>query len=75
MIIRHTEPGTTSDEQSFLIRSLIRRGKISLAGNRRLKIYGTLGCASGKKCSPATGYFSAAKQRRYKRDTAPADIA
>lgn len=30
-------------------RSLIRRGIITFAGNRRLKIYGRLDCASGKR--------------------------
>lgn len=28
---------------------MIRRGEIMLGGNRRLKIYGTLGCVSGKR--------------------------
>ena len=29
--------------------ALIRHGKITLAGNRRLKIYGRLDCASGRR--------------------------
>ena len=28
---------------------MIRKGEIMLGGNKRLKIYGTLGCASGKR--------------------------
>ena len=28
---------------------MIRKGEIVLGGNKRLKIYGTLGCASGKR--------------------------
>jgi methylphosphotriester-DNA--protein-cysteine methyltransferase len=31
------------------IRSLIRQGAIRYGGNRKLKIYGTLHCSSGKK--------------------------
>lgn len=31
------------------LHALIRAGKIRFGGNRRLKIYGTLQCSSGKK--------------------------
>lgn len=31
------------------LRSLIRAGAVRFGGNRRLKIYGTLQCASGKR--------------------------
>ena len=31
------------------LRSHIRPGELTLAGNQRLKIYGTLRCSSGKK--------------------------
>ncbi len=42
-MLKHT--GLTQKE----IISLIRFGKISLAGNARLKIFGKLNCASGKR--------------------------
>lgn len=31
------------------IRSKIRKGEITLAGNKKLKIYGKLSCSSGKR--------------------------
>ncbi|MDZ4716648.1 MAG: Ada metal-binding domain-containing protein [Cytophagales bacterium] len=31
------------------LRQMIRQGEITLGGNKRLKIYGTLACASGKR--------------------------
>ncbi|MFT4202584.1 MAG: Ada metal-binding domain-containing protein [Chitinophagaceae bacterium] len=31
------------------LRSKIKQGQIRFGGNRKLKIYGTLSCASGKK--------------------------
>ena len=36
---------------------LIRRKEICLAGNRRLKIYGTLSCRSGKKMKKENRVF------------------
>ncbi|MBX2899487.1 MAG: metal-binding protein [Cyclobacteriaceae bacterium] len=35
----------------------IRRQQIVLAGNRTLKIYGTLTCCSGKRMQPASRVF------------------
>jgi methylphosphotriester-DNA--protein-cysteine methyltransferase len=32
-----------------VLRGMIRRGEITLGGNKQLKIYGTLHCASGKR--------------------------
>ena len=40
---------THSEIASHQLRTLIRKGKIRLAGNRKLKIYGRLDCWSGKK--------------------------
>lgn len=45
----HEKIGRTPEERKQLIKKLISRGEIKLGGNKRLKIYGTLGCASGKK--------------------------
>lgn len=39
------------------LRQLIRAGKIQFGGNRKLKIYGTLGCRSGKRMSAANRVF------------------
>jgi len=35
--------------EDTLIRKLIREKKIAFGGNKKLKIYGTLHCASGKR--------------------------
>lgn len=37
--------------------SLIRRGEILFAGNLRLKIYGKLNCASGKRLNQVNRVF------------------
>lgn len=37
------------DLSDFVLRSKIRKGEIRFGGNRKLKIYGKLHCASGKR--------------------------
>lgn len=39
------------------VRSLLRSGSIALAGNKQLKIYGTLHCRSGKRMKKANRVF------------------
>lgn len=39
------------------IRSLIRKGKIRFGGNKKLRIYGTLRCSSGKRMKPDNRVF------------------
>lgn len=39
------------------IRSRVRSGKIRLAGNKKLKIYGRLQCASGKRMKSVNRVF------------------
>lgn len=39
------------------LRSEIKQQKICFGGNRKLKIYGTLSCASGKKMKKANRVF------------------
>jgi methylphosphotriester-DNA--protein-cysteine methyltransferase len=56
-MIFHNSPGDGLPERSRQIRSLIRQGLIALAGNRKLKIYGSLHCASGKRMKPANRVF------------------
>ncbi|MET3979244.1 methylphosphotriester-DNA--protein-cysteine methyltransferase [Mucilaginibacter sp. UYP25] len=48
-MIRHIELGKSDFSRSKALKSLIEAGKIALGGNRKLKIYGTLRCASGKR--------------------------
>ncbi len=46
---RHSQLGELSFGRSRHLAILIRTGQITLAGNLKLKIYGTLGCRSGKR--------------------------
>ncbi|AEM69228.1 hypothetical protein Murru_0172 [Allomuricauda ruestringensis DSM 13258] len=39
------------------VRTLIRKGEIILAGHKRLKIYGTLKCTSGKRMKKENRVF------------------
>ncbi|MBA4744372.1 MAG: metal-binding protein [Muricauda sp.] len=39
------------------VRNLIRKGEIILAGHKRLKIYGTFKCASGKRMKKENRVF------------------
>ncbi|NGP87084.1 Ada metal-binding domain-containing protein [Fodinibius halophilus] len=56
-MIRQVVLGITEKEQKQKIRSLIRNGTISLAGNRDLKIYGRLNCGSGKQMNAENRVF------------------
>ncbi|TGM13199.1 metal-binding protein [Leptospira selangorensis] len=52
-----------SQFQSQEIRSLIRKKKLALAGNLKLKIYGTLSCNSGKRMNKQNRiFFSSEKE-------------
>jgi methylphosphotriester-DNA--protein-cysteine methyltransferase len=46
-----------ADLDAFTLRSLIRRGKITHAGNKKLKIYGTLRCSSGNRMKKENRVF------------------
>jgi len=48
-MILHTALGDTDFSRSRRLRILIGKGDVQLAGNRKLKIYGTLNCSSGKR--------------------------
>lgn len=39
------------------LRDLIKKGKITMAGNLRLKIYGSLNCKSGKRMKKENRMF------------------
>lgn len=56
-MIKQTELGTTKHKQIAAIWTLVKRGTISLAGNRKLKIYGRLDCGSGKRMKPKNRIF------------------
>lgn len=44
------------------LRSLIRKGAVSMAGNRKLLIYGLLNCRSGKRMNPPNRVFFASEE-------------
>jgi len=48
-MIRHLELAACAFGRSRCLYQLIRLGKVALAGNKKLKIYGTLHCSSGKR--------------------------
>lgn len=56
-MIRHADPGIDEGGRRDALRRLIASGKISLGGNKQLKIYGTLSCASGKRMKIANRVF------------------
>jgi methylphosphotriester-DNA--protein-cysteine methyltransferase len=48
-MIQHLDMGGGAFKRSRQLKASIDKGEIQLAGNRKLKIYGTLNCASGKR--------------------------
>lgn len=55
--IFHSDMGATASERRHTLRKYLRTGAITLAGNRRLKIYGRLNCSSGKRMNVANRVF------------------
>ena len=51
------ERNLPADLDARLVRKLIRAGKIRFAGNKKLKIYGTLHCSSGKRMKSINRLF------------------
>jgi DNA/RNA endonuclease YhcR with UshA esterase domain len=48
-MIRHPDLGDSAFKRSRQLKMLLDRGEVQLAGNGKLKIYGTLNCSSGKR--------------------------
>ncbi len=48
-MIRHDALGTGPFARSRRLQQLVAAGQVALGGNRRLRIYGTLGCTSGRR--------------------------
>jgi methylphosphotriester-DNA--protein-cysteine methyltransferase len=48
-MIKHTELGYHPFKRSRELKMLLDNNEIALAGNSKLKIYGTLNCSSGKR--------------------------
>ena len=56
-MIPHITTTALTRDRARQIRDLIRKGIIGYGGNRKLKIYGTLHCSSGKRMLPANRVF------------------
>jgi hypothetical protein len=56
-MILHTDMGKTAFGRSRQLKKLLDSGAIKLAGNRKLKIYGTLNCSSGKRIKTENRLF------------------
>ncbi len=48
-MVEHIRLGTNKFHRLRHINAMVNNGLIKLAGNKKLKIYGTLSCQSGKK--------------------------
>ena len=48
-MIKHTELGDAPFVIARQLKLLIDRGEVQIAGNSKLKIYGTVSCSSGKR--------------------------
>jgi methylphosphotriester-DNA--protein-cysteine methyltransferase len=53
----HTDLGDSAFRRSRGLKEMIDKGEILLAGNKKLKIYGTLNCASGKRMRTGNRVF------------------
>jgi methylphosphotriester-DNA--protein-cysteine methyltransferase len=56
-MIAHPDLGLTAFTRSRKLKDLINAGKVRFGGNKRLKIYGTLACSSGKRMKVANRVF------------------
>ena len=58
-MVRHDALGTSPFARSRKLQQLVAAGQVTLGGNRRLKIYGTLACTSGQRMQVANRVFFA----------------
>jgi methylphosphotriester-DNA--protein-cysteine methyltransferase len=56
-MIRHTDLGDTPFSRGRALKLLIDAGKVTYAGNRKLKIYGMFSCSSGKRMKAGNRVF------------------
>ncbi len=61
-MICHTELGNTAFSRFRTLHSLIAVGKITLAGYKKTKIYGTLACKAGKRMHTTNRVFFSNEQ-------------
>ena len=56
-MIKHIDLGDSPFARSRQLKIMIDRGEVNLGGNIKLKIYGSMNCASGKKMKPINRIF------------------
>jgi methylphosphotriester-DNA--protein-cysteine methyltransferase len=56
-MVEQTELGNSKFAQLRQLNNHIKSNNISLGGNKKLKIYGTLSCTSGKRLKPENRVF------------------
>jgi methylphosphotriester-DNA--protein-cysteine methyltransferase len=57
LVIEHYKLGEDDNKHRKKLHSLLRAGKLKYAGNKKLKIYGTLRCSSGKRMKMTNRVF------------------
>lgn len=62
---------TSVNEYPGKLAALIKSGKIKFAGNRKLKIYGTLRCKSGRRMKLANRVFFTTENEAIRHDYRP----
>lgn len=61
-MIKHIDLGNTVFQRSKKLKELIDNGEILFGGNKKLKIYGTLNCPSGKRMKTESRLFFESEQ-------------
>ncbi|WP_325383727.1 Ada metal-binding domain-containing protein [Mucilaginibacter sp.] len=61
-MIAHTAMGETPCRRSRKLKELINNGEVQWGGNKKLKVYGTLNCASGKRMKVGNRVFFRSEQ-------------
>ncbi len=61
-MIHHQDIYSKGFARSRRLAAFIKQGTVKFAGNRKLKIYGTLSCASGKRMKISNRVFFASEQ-------------
>jgi methylphosphotriester-DNA--protein-cysteine methyltransferase len=56
-MLQHAFLGKTISKRKRNVKQLVKQGKIIWGGNKKLKIYGTLTCASGKRMKAVNRIF------------------
>ena len=70
-MINHLSLGTQAFEISRKLKLLIDNHVILLGGNKKLKIYGTLSCSSGKRMKKENRVFFGSEQEAIKNGYRP----